>query len=160
MTTDQPPRPEPLTELRLPDEVRQVVNEAYVPGNQAIIVAYTNEQGAPDATFRGSVVALSETQLAFWARNAEGGTVSAARSGAPFLLMLREPGEVNGPSRTAVTFRGRGRLARDEAERRTIYDTMVQRERDGDQDYKGVGIVVDLESVTGTVRGLRLRMTR
>jgi hypothetical protein len=160
MTTQQAPSPEPLTELRLPGEVKQAVNEAYVPGNQAIIVAYTDEHGEPNATFRGSVIALSDTQLAFWARNADGGTVGAAERGAVFVLLHREPGEVNGPSRAAVTFRGRSRLARDEAERRTIYDTIVQRERDGDKDYNGVGIVVELDSVIGQVHGIRMRMTR
>ena len=146
--------------MRLTAEMKEVVNEAYVPGNQAIVVAYTDDQGEPEATFRGSVVALDDTSLAFWARHADGGTVGAARRGATFALLLREPGEVNGPSRSAITFRGRGRLARDEAERRSIYDTMVLRERDGDSEYQGVGIVVDLVSVTGSVRGTRLRMTR
>lgn len=158
MTTAEPPQP--LIELRLPPEVKAAVNEAYVPGNQAIAVAFTDDEGRPNMSFRGSVVALSDTALAFWARHADGATMHAAERGAEMVLLHRMPGEVNGPSQAVITFRGRGRLAQDEAERRAIYDTMVQRERDGDKDYTGVGIVVDLDTVSGYVPGIRMRMTR
>src|SRR5262245_319661 len=131
MTTAQVP--EPLTELKLPSEVKAAVNGAYVPGNQAISVAFAEDNGSPNLSFRGSVVALTDTALAFWARHADGATMHAAERGAEMVLLHRMPGEVNGPSREVITFRGRARLARDEAERRSIYDTMVQRERDGDK---------------------------
>ena len=74
--------------------------------------------------------------------------------------MVPVPGAAASALEAVITFRGHARLAADESERRTIYDTMVQRERDGDKDYTGVGIVVDLDSVSGYVPGIRMRMTR
>jgi hypothetical protein len=49
---------------------------------------------------------------------------------------------------------------KDEATRRKVYDSMPQRERDSDADYKGIAIVIDLDSVTGMVPGYRLQMQR
>jgi hypothetical protein len=37
---------------------------------------------------------------------------------------------------------------------------MPQRERDSDAEMKGVAIVVDLESVTGVMPGVRIAMQR
>jgi hypothetical protein len=152
------PTPETLTELKLPASLQQLVNEAYIPNDRPIVISYVNTDGDPASSFRGSAVALGETQLAVWTRNPESGLVKAGERNANMLLLYREPNPAGGNSRAVVTFRGRARPAADEAERRRVYDTMVQKERDADQDYKGCATVIDLTSVTGFYPGYRLQM--
>ena len=89
--TTQPPV-ETLTDLKLTDEVKKTINEAYVPNDLPIIMAHIDEQGRPAMTYRGSVVAFSDTQLGVWARNAEGGTASSLEAHPDVTLMYRESG--------------------------------------------------------------------
>ena len=71
--TTQPPM-ETLTELKLTDEIKQTVNESYVPNDRPLLMATVDDDGKPNMTWRGSVVAFSDNQLGVWARNADGGT--------------------------------------------------------------------------------------
>ena len=159
MTTQQ--TPETLTELKLTDELKQRINEAYVPNDNPLIVSYVTESGDPATSYRGSAVALSDTQLAVWTRNPESGFVKAGERGANLLLMYREPNpDPKGRSQSVITFRGKGRTSSNEAERRAVYDLMPQRERDSDADYKGVATIVELDSVIGFFPGYRLQMKK
>jgi hypothetical protein len=160
LTTQPTPPPEPLTELRLIDELKQVINTAYIPNDRPMVVAYVDEAGMPQVSFRGSVLAYSDTQLALWARNAGGGLPTALAKHPNVALIYRE-GNPDGPfSRATLTFRGRGRVVEDEATRRQIYDAMPERERDRDRDYNGVAIIVDLDQVNGGIPGFRFQMRR
>lgn len=158
MTTQ--PEIQTLTELKLTDELKQTVNEAYVPNDRPIIMAHVDEDGRPTMTWRGSVVAISDTQLGVWARNAEGGTASSLEARPDVSLVYRESGGPGQRSRAALTFRGKARVDNDETVRKLVYETMPQRERDSDPEMKGVAIVVDLESVTGMIPGYRVQMKR
>ncbi|HLF70986.1 MAG TPA: pyridoxamine 5'-phosphate oxidase family protein [Dehalococcoidia bacterium] len=158
MTTQ--PTPETLTELKFNDALRQTINQSYVPKDLPIFMAYVNEDGEPGASYRGSVVAVGDDKIGVWGRNGEGSTMKAIASNANVLLMYREPSPDHQRSLAVVTFRGKARVATDEAERRQVYDTMPQRERDADVEYKGVAIIVDLDSVSGFIPGYRLQMKR
>ena len=158
MTT--PPAVPTLTELKLTDEIKQTIREAYVPNDHPILMAHVDDQGRPTMTFRGSVVAYSDTQLGVWARNAEGGTSSSLPSNPNVTLVYREPGAPGDRSRAVLTFRGQARIDSADAARKQVYETMPQRERDSDPEMKGVAIIVDLDSVTGFMPGARLQMSR
>jgi hypothetical protein len=157
--TTQPPM-ETLTELRLTDEIKQTVNEAYVPNDRPILMATIDDDGRPNMTWRGSVIAYSDTQLGVWARNAEGGTARTLEAHPDVMLVYRESGGPGQRSRVTLNFRGKARVDNSEAARRGVYDTMPQRERDSDPEMKGVAIIVDLESVTGIMPGVRIAMQR
>ncbi len=158
MTT--PPPPEILTELKINDALKQKVMDAYVPNDWPIMVGSVDEQGRPGMSYRGSVVVVSETQLGVWARNAEGGTISALAKNPNMTLVYREPTPDHGRSAAVVTFRGQARLDSSDAMRAAVWDNMPQRERDSDADKKGAAIIVDLDSVTGFMPGYRLQMTK
>lgn len=158
MTTQ--PTPETLTELKINEALKQKVMDAYVPNDLPIMVAYVDEQGRPGMSYRGSVVVVSQTQMGAWARNPEGGTVSALAKNPNLTLVYREPTPDHGRSAAVVTFRGKGRVESSGALRDQVYDTMPQRERDSDAEKKGVAIIVDLESVMGFIPGYRLQMTK
>lgn len=157
--TTQPPM-ETLTELKLTDEIKKTVNEAYVPNDRPIIMAHVDTDGRPTMTWRGSVVAISDTQLGVWARNADGGTVQALAKNPDVMLVYRESGGPGQRSRVTLNFRGKARVDNSEQVRQTVWDTMPQRERDSDPEMKGAAIVVDLESVTGMMPGVRIQMKK
>src|SRR5205085_2819186 len=56
----------------LPDYAQGIVNAA-LANNRPLIVAYTDENGAPNLSFRGSTQVYSPTQLSMWVRHASGG---------------------------------------------------------------------------------------
>jgi hypothetical protein len=157
MTT---PQVETLTELRLNDDLKKTVNEAYVPNDHPIMFGYVDALGRPGMSYRGSVTVVSDTQIGVWARNAEGGTASALQHNPNVILVYREPSPDGGRSRAVITFRGQARVDDSEEARRSVYDYMPQRERDADLEMKGVAIIVDLDSVDGFLPGYRLQMRR
>lgn len=151
---------ETLTELKLTDEIKQTVNEAYVPNDRPILMAHVDDDGRPTMTWRGSVVAISDTQLGVWARNAEGGTATALEKNPDVMLVYRESGGPGQRSRATLNFRGKARVDNSEEARKAVWETMPQRERDSDPEMKGAAIVVDLYSVTGMLPGVRVQMTK
>ena len=50
-----------------------------------------------------------------------------------------------------MKFEGRARIATDPAERNRVFDAAPERERNGDPDRKGLGVVIELDSVSGVV---------
>ena len=156
MTTE----PQVLTELKMNADIQRTINEAYVPNDLPIIMAHVDDDGRPTMTYRGSVIAFSETQLGVWARNAEGGTANALGKNPDVQLVYRESGGPGQRSKAVLTFRGKARVDNSEATRKKVYETMPQRERDSDPEMKGVAIIVDLESLTGFIPGYRLQMSK
>jgi Pyridoxamine 5'-phosphate oxidase len=157
MTT---PQLETLTELKLPDVLKQMIAEAYVPNDHPLLIAYVDAESKPNMSYRGSAIAFSDTQLAVWARSSEAGLPRGVAVNPNVMLIFREPGGEGGFSRAVVNFRGRAYVATDEAERKRVYDTMAQRERDADKEMSGVAVIIDLDHVTGRIPGYRLDMHR
>lgn len=156
MTTPQA-APPVLTELKLTPALRDLVNGALERGRM-LSVAYVGADGRPELSFRGSVQALSETQLAIWVRNPEGGILAAVRGGRPHISLLY--GEIRPDAKAFATFRGRGRIDNTEAVRRKVYDSSPEAERNLDKDRKGLPLVIDLDSVDGFFQGTVLKMRR
>ena len=95
------------TELKLSPALKETVNTALARGRM-MSVAYVSPEGRPELSFRGSVQALSDTQLAIWVRDPAGGIIKAVTSGHPHIALLY--GELGPESKAFVTFRGRGRV--------------------------------------------------
>jgi hypothetical protein len=150
---DNLPAP-PITpsELSLPEPVQVAVNDSYVNG-APMLVASVSVEGQPLLSLRGSFQAYSPTALAFWARNAEGGTIASLDLNNRLTAFLRDP-----KNRTNLMFYGRGRVCANENERRTVYDNSPEPERLADPQYKGQGVIMDLEKVEGTFGGERVKM--
>ena len=157
--TSQPPM-ETLTELKLTDEIKRTLNEAYVPNDRPLIMASVDGDGRPNMTWRGSVVAVSDTQLGVWARNAEGSTARSLEAHPDVMLAYRESGGPGQRSLVTLSFRGKARIDNSEQARKAVWETMPQRERDSDPEMKGAAIIVDLESVTGIMPGVRVQMQK
>jgi hypothetical protein len=145
-----------LTELKLSAEMKRAVNTALETG-RAIVVAYVDETGAPQLSFRGSTQAYSDTQLAIWVRNPEGRILSATRKNPAVSLIY---GNFDPNARGFMVFRGRARVGSSEEERRKVYEQAPEGERNLDKERKGVAFIIDLESVDGFFGGARLQMRR
>ena len=145
----------PLTprELSLPAEMQIAVN-SYASGAPMLFVSVAPD-GQPILSLRGSAQAFSATQLAFWARNAEGGTVSSLAEHPKMTAFLRDP-----RSRTNLFFYGGGRVVESEGERMTVYENSPEPERAADPEVKGTGVIIDLDRVEGTLAGNRIRLQR
>jgi len=147
--------PPVLTELKLSSALKETVNTALARGRM-MSVAYVSPKGRPELSFRGSVQAYSDTQLAIWVRNPAGGILKAVTSGHPHIALLY--GELSAESKAFVTFRGRGRLESSESVRRKVYDGSPEAERNLDRERKGIPLIIDLDSVDGFFGGNVLKM--
>ena len=131
--------------LALTDELKTLVNGALANGTPLLLAA-VSPQGAPLASFRGSVQTYSDDQLGLWARNAEGGTVEAIKANPNVVLVYRSP------TTPVLQFRGRARIAESADEREKIYASAPEREQAGDPERKGVAVIVDLDEVGGVLK--------
>ena len=149
-----PAPPLPPSELRLPEPMQDAVNNSYLSGAVMLFAAVAPD-GQPILSLRGSAQAYSDTQLAFWARNAEGGTVGTLQTHPKITAFLRDP-----RSRTNLFFYGNGLPVQNEDERMTVYNNSPEVERAADPEIKGTGVIMDLERVEGTLGGNRVRLQR
>jgi hypothetical protein len=142
-------------QLKLSSALKETINSALAHGRM-MSVAYVSPEGRPELSFRGSVQAYSDTQLAIWIRNPNGGIIGAVAAGRPHIALLY--GELGTQSKAFVTFRGRGRVDSSDSVRRRVFDDSPQGERDLDKERKGVALIIDLDSVEGFFGGGALKM--
>src|SRR5690606_12930212 len=149
------PAAEPLTEMKLTDEIKNAINNAYTSG-KPLIFAYVDPDGQPSLSYRGSAHAYSDDQLAIWIRNPEGGLLKALNSGNNRVtLMYRDP-----ETRANIQFRGKGRLDNSEATREKVYNAIPEAEQNADREKKGQPLIIDLDRVDGIMPGVRIAMRR
>jgi len=139
--------PPPGTD-RIPAFVKSIVNSA-LANNTPMIVAYTDENGAPNLSLRGSTQMYSDTQLSIWVRHANGGMANAVRKNPRMTLMYRDP-----PARTTLTFEGRAHFEADPEVRQRIFDLAPEVEQKHDPGLTGAALLIDIDRLTGnTPRG-------
>ena len=148
--------PPTLTELKLSPEMKTAVNTALASG-RAIVVGYVDEDGAPQLSYRGSTQAYSDTQLAIWVRNPEGGILAATRKNPAVSLLYAN---FDPKARGFMNFRGRAFVDTSDEVRRRVYEQAPEGERNLDKERKGVPLIIDLDSVEGFFGGARLQMKR
>jgi len=153
MSTPQAPAP---AELQLSAQIKEIVNGALMRG-RPMSFAYVDDKGEPNLSFRGAILALSDTQLAVWVRNPEGGLLKAIDKH-PAVVALY--GDLNPDAKAFLTFRGRGRVDITESVRQSVYDNSPEGERNLDKERKGAALIIDLDIVHGMVPGARVAMKR
>jgi hypothetical protein len=139
----------------LPDFVRGLVNGALANGTP-ICVAYTDADGQPVQSLRGSTQVYSPTQLCIWVRNAEGGLVRAMQGVNRRVSLLYRDSK----SRTTLIFQGLGHVESDPAVRARVYELSPEVEQNHDPARRGAALLIDIQQLQGTtVRG-PVRLTR
>jgi len=154
MTTQQ--TPSLLTELKLTDQIREIVNGALARG-RPVSLAFVDTQGRPSLSFRGSTQVYDDTRLAIWVRNPHDGIVGGIAKNRDVTLLY---GDLDPQARAFLTFRGRARFDPDDAVRRKVYESSPEVERDRDKERKGAALIIDLDSVDGMIPGCLLKMRR
>ncbi len=127
--------------LKLPDEMKNAVNNA-MADRAPILMAAVQEDGQPYMSYRGSTHIRGDDEFGVWLRNVEGHTASAMAKNNKVSLFYR-----NTETRLAFQIQGRARIVSDEATRRAIYDGSPEVEQNADKDYKGVGMIVEIDRV-------------
>ena len=146
--------PPELTELKLSDEMKEAIDGAFGSG-KPIAIAYVDDSGAPQLSYRGSTQAFSDTQIAIWVRNPQGRILpSIAKNPAVALIY----GDFNPEDRRFMILRGRARRDDSETARHRVYERAHEFERSQDAERKGAAVIIDLESVSGFFGGARLNM--
>jgi Pyridoxamine 5'-phosphate oxidase len=145
-----------LTELKLSADIQQAVNSGFETG-KPLSIAYVDESGAPQLSYRGSTQAYSDTQLAIWVRNPNGRILDATRANPAVALIY---GNFDPNNRGFMVFRGRARVDASDAARQHVYEHSPEFERNQDKERKGVALIIDLDSVSGFFGGARLQMQR
>ncbi len=128
----------------LTPEITALIAGAFDSGN-ILLVAAVDRNHKPVLSFRGSTSVFSDTQLSFWARNAEGGTIDAIKENPNVALMYRSP------SVPLLQFIGRARITEIAAERDRAFEISNKKERDQDPGRKGRAVIVDLDEVKGVL---------
>jgi hypothetical protein len=146
-----PPTPVPL---RLTDEVKDAVNGA-LDNQTPILVAYSTADGEIHVSYRGTVQAFSDDQLALWARDSSGGLPRNIVTSPKVTFFYHDP-----KTRTSYTFYGRARIAPAPAERTRVFENSHPRERQMDFRRRGVAIIVALDKVEGRGPSGRVLMLR
>ena len=114
-----------------------------------------DHSGQPKLSFRGSTQVFSDTELAIWVRDPNGGLVKALPNSPRVTLLYRDA-----KTRATYQFYGRGRLdSRDEVRNR-VYGSSPEIERNFDPDRRGVAVIVELDRVEGMGAGGRTNMVR
>ena len=145
--------PAPVTD-RIPEFVKGIINGA-LANNTPLIVAYTDEKGAPNLSLRGSTQVYSDTQLSIWVRHANGGMASALKKNPQMSLMYRDP-----PARTSLTFEGRAHFETDQDIRDRVFDLAPEVEQKHDLDRVGAALLIDITRLTGNTPRGGVRMHR
>ena len=138
-----PPRPAPASALQLTPKLKQLIDNALAT-RHPMLMAYTDESGQPVLSFRGSLQAFSDDQLALWVRNAQGGMLRALQENPKVALMYRDE-----DSKATYQFQGRARVTTDENERQKVYKASAAVEQAHDFAQLGVAVIIDLDRVDG-----------
>jgi hypothetical protein len=133
----------------IPGYVRGIINGALANGTP-IVVAYTDEDGQPVLSLRGSTQVYSDTQLCIWVRNADGGIVKGMARNPRVSLLYRDS-----KTRTTLIMQGRGHVESDAAVRERVFQLAPEVEQNHDPARKGAALIIDIASLGGsTVRGM------
>jgi hypothetical protein len=144
----------PLYETaEMPDFVMRRVNTA-LADDIPLTVGYTDEDGRPSLSLRGSVMAYSPTQLAIWART-KGGIVKALEKNPYVSMLYRE-----NPTRSTLIFEGKARVLPESDEAYRIHDATPEVERNHLSRETGAAIIIEVENVDGSTPEGRVKVRR
>jgi Pyridoxamine 5'-phosphate oxidase len=137
-----PPAPD-AQPLVLPAALRRMIDNALVE-RHPMLVAYSDAEGQPVMSFRGSVQVFADDQLAMWIRSADGAFIRAIGQNPKLALVYR-----NEDSKATYMFQGRARVSHLDGDRQRVFHAAPEAERGHDFARLGVVVLVDLDRVEG-----------
>lgn len=134
--------PQPATVLSLP--VRGAINSALANGTP-MVLAYTDDNGEPSLSLRGSVQVFGDTQLCLWLRSATGGLADAIQTRPGISLLYRDS-----RTRTTLIIKGRAHIESDAATRERVFNLAPEVEQQHDPNRTGAALLIDVTQLRGT----------
>jgi hypothetical protein len=139
--------------LHLTDDIKAAVDGAL--DNQTPMLAAYRDDLQIHLSFRGTVQAYSDDQLAMWARDPNAGMPRNIAVHPEVTVFYNDPATF-----TSYTFYGRAYVVTDQATRDIIFDNSNPREQNMDFRRPHAAIMVDLDKVEGRGGGGRILMER
>lgn len=130
--------------MDLTGDIASAIDGAVLDGHTPV-VAYVKADGAPSQSFRGSTQVVGPQQLAFWSRTADSGLPVEVAERPQVSVLYYSGGKRPGPGYLSI----KGRAQADPSLNDTVWDGMVQAERDFDPERKGVAVLVEVDQVDG-----------
>ena len=127
--------------IQFTDEMCEAINNALANGTPCI-VATASADGDPNVGFKGSVMALDSSHLAYWERSRRT-ILEHIEENPRVVVMYRDPAR-----RLAWRFYGDATVHRDGAVRDEVMSKVVQPELDRDPEREGFAIVIDVARIT------------
>jgi hypothetical protein len=124
--------------IQLTDDMKTTINNARADGFP-MLVASVDATDQPSISIRGSLHVHSDSSLAMWVRNADGGLLKSVAVHPQIALWYRNTG-----TNTAFLMHGEARRDDSEAVRQQVYDASPEGERNMDPERKGTALVIDL----------------
>jgi hypothetical protein len=149
-----PPAPPEAAPLRLTGEMKAAITGA-LDNQTPVLIAYLDSDEEIHLSFRGTIQAYSDEQLALWARDPAGGLPRNIAVRPKVTLFYHDA-----RTRTSYTFYGRARVHDDPAVRTAIYENSHPGERQMDFRRHGVAVIVDLRKIEGRDSTGRILMRR
>jgi len=127
--------------IQITEEMQAAINNA-IADKSPIIVSSVDATGQPSLSFRGSIQTHSDTQLAMWIRNQDGGILKSIAANPKIALMYRNP-------ETRVSYMMHAEARRDDSDavKQAVYDAAPEVERNADPEKKGTAVILDLVRV-------------
>ncbi|MGO9750128.1 MAG: pyridoxamine 5'-phosphate oxidase family protein [Solirubrobacteraceae bacterium] len=130
--------------VNLTGEIVAAIDGAALRGTP-LALAFVRDDGSPSVSFRGSTYVYSRTQLALWVRKRDEGLATAVVQRPRVSLVFFEFG---GPGASYLAIEGRARLAPELNDE--VYGAMIGPERQQDAHQRGIALIVDVDSVSGS----------
>ena len=127
--------------IQFTDEMREAIDNALANGTPCI-VATASSAGEPNLGFKGSVMALDDSRLAYWERSRRT-ILEHIEENPRAVVMYRDPA-----TRLAWRFYGDVTVHRDGSVRDEVMARVVQPELDRDPEREGFAVVIDVERIT------------
>ena len=127
--------------IQFTEEMQEAINNALSNGTPCI-VATASSDGDPNVGFKGSVMALDDSRLAYWERSRRT-ILEHIEENPKVVVMYRDPA-----TRLAWRFYGDAIVHRDGSVRDQVMARVVQPELDRDPEREGFAIVIDVARIT------------
>jgi predicted pyridoxine 5'-phosphate oxidase superfamily flavin-nucleotide-binding protein len=140
--------------IELTDDIRDRLASALADGSP-VVAASVDADGQPHLSFYGTTQVYGTDQLAIWARDPASSFLRRIATNPRVALLYR-----NATQRVMYQFHGRAKPVSDESVRRQVFDHSPEVERGMDPEGRGTAVLIDVDQVTGRVRGEPLEMHR
>ena len=127
--------------IEFTDEMREAIDNALANGTPCI-VGTASAGGDPNLGFKGSVMALDCSRLAYWERSRRT-ILEHIEENHKVVVMYRDPA-----TRLAWRLYGDATVHRDGFVRDEVMARVVQPELDRDPEREGFAVVIDVERIT------------